>query len=702
MPRLLRRLLFALSALAAARAPAAVTLPADDIEITAARTEVTAAGVVYSGGARLRHGDALLLADEIVYEPEGRRAVARGNASLTTGPRRLTASKVTYDLVPRVFLVEDFRLGQSPFLVSGRDASGNGRLMTVRDARVTYTEPSWFAPVVTAERVLFDAENRTARAEGARAGIGALAPLPLPAFAQPVDRFWFTEAEARVGLGSRLGAWFDAGALAPVAPDIGLGGSLGAYTRRGVLLGPAAGYGRRGGAFHGRFSAAHIHDGGDLGEDIAGAAVPKDRWFATWEHRQLAGDGLTLAAFVNHWSDSEVTRDFRRRVFGDLQTPDNFLEATLSRPAYALSVFARFQTNPVYVVQQRLPEARFDLLPRELALGVRHRLNASVAFLRDNSLPSPEERRTGRVDAYYGLSRTFAAGDWLAFTPVAGARGTYYTDANAAGGRSDYARALGQIGFDAELRASATGNYTNAKWGLNGLRHLVTPRVSYRYIPGADKGAPDIPRVDREVFATYLETLDLGDRRDIDAMRPVNTARLSLENILQTRDDTYGSRDLAALTLAADWHFDRDGGRRAFEDARAGLRLTPARWLSLDFYQNVSAHDGNLNELNAALTIRDGRKWELRFWSGYLRDGYTPGEPSQEYAADFQWRLNEVLQLALRVRYDATRSRLTEQTYMLRQNLGNLWTLGYYVSLRKGDSREGSVSLGTRVELARW
>src|SRR5690606_8673441 len=130
---------------------------------------------------------------------------------------------------------------------------------------------------------------------------------------------------------------------------------------------------------------------------------------------------------------------------------------------------------------------------------------ASAVRLRDDPPAGGATLRSDRLDAYYAATRSFTPREWLSIAPIAGGRLTHYS--RATGGRSDYTRALGELGVDAELRFNGTFDYRNERWDNDGLRHLVTPRVSYRYIPDATKGTRYIPAIDRRVFATYLEPL---------------------------------------------------------------------------------------------------------------------------------------------------------------------------------------------------
>ena len=143
------------------------------------------------------------------------------------------------------------------------------------------------------------------------------------------------------------------------------------------------------------------------------------------------------------------------------------------------------------------------------------------------------------------------------------------------------------VGVDAALRTSGVFDYHNALWQIDGLRHLLTPTLSYRYVPEADRGQPYIPPIDRQVFSTNLEPLGLGAMRNLDQLHKINTLRVGLDNVLQTRDSTYGSRDLLSLNLAADLSFATQPGQQRWSDVYTELSVTPASWLRFELFQRL-------------------------------------------------------------------------------------------------------------------
>ena len=422
--------------------------------------------------------------------------------------------------------------------------------------------------------------------------------------------------------------------------------------------------------------------------------MPKNRGYAEWNHHQQITENLTLIGQLNYWRDSEIVRDFRPSEFFRVQQPDTFVESVYSSPNYLVSLFARFQPNTFHRVQQRLPELRFDLLPLALGNGFYERFNASVVALRDNPPGGGPTISSDRLDAYYALSRPIKPSEWLTFTPMAGARVTHY--AHLQGPRSDYTRTLGEIGFDSEMRISGTYEYKNPRLKIDGLRHLLTPRLSYRYIPEAEKGARYIPAIDRRSFSTYLQPLGLGDTRNIDDLHSTNTLRLGFDNTLQTRDPVYGSRDLVVLNIANDFRFDRAPRERRMSEIHSELAIMPARWLELGIYQSFAPQDLTLREFNTGITVRDGQEWEAHFASNFLR-----GELN-DYFLEGSRRLNEVFDGIIHLRYDARQERFNEQMYGIRHNIGNTWRIEYLITLYDGPRRESRFGFSVRVDALRF
>lgn len=715
----------ACACVALAAAPPQPKLSADTTEYDQAKAEA-----ILRGHAELRDADALLTADEIRYNQATDTATARGNVIYTRGPLRLLADEVVVHRRDQTFTAQDVRLGSYPYYVGGASAAGTHDTVTVFKARVSYGEPGPWQPTVTADRISLSSTGHRIRSEGAQFGIGDIRPLPFPKFEQNMSEPLLSFISLTGGYRSSLGAYVSGGLHLPVLPGVRLGGDVGYYTARGLLLGPSGTYTDPAdpARLSGSFRSGYINDHGDKKTDVLGRPVPENRGFIEWRHQQLVTDNLSLVGQLNWWKDSEVVRDFRPRDFFPVQQPDTFLEATYALPNSLVSAFARFEPNSFEIVQQRLPEIRFDVLPMPLAAGVLQRFNASVAVLRENPLPgvtvgtdaitgyagngvpsetswttasplpagAPTELRSTRFDAFYALMRPIAPTPWLTFTPVAGGRLTHYVDTVGATNDGSYTRALGEVGFDAELRSSGTFNYQNEAWHINGLRHLFTPKLSYRYIPEADRGQAHIPLIDRQTFSTYLQPLDLGDMRNIDQLHATDTLRLEFDNTLQTRDTKYGTRDLLTLNVADDFRFARQPGERDVSEIHTEIAASPVRWLEFGLYNSFSPQTFTMREFNSGVTLRNGNLWSLTFGNNFLR------HQLQDYLVDGRARLNEKYDVLAQVRYDQRKHRFTEQSYGITQNLADTWRISYLVSFYSGRRREGSFGFSIQVDTIRF
>lgn len=684
---------------------------------------------VLRGNARVSDGIVLITADEMrLADSKTDRAVvitAIGHVIYTQTNRRLLADKLVLDRKAQTFRAEHVRFGSHPYYAEADSAEGSQEEITFIKATASFGEPGRWQPTVRADKVIY-APGKRLRTENAQAGIGQLQPLPFPHFQQNLKEPLLSVASFNGGYRSTLGAFAEASVHIPTAAELRLGGDLGLYSNRGVMFGPGGSYGSgaEDSTLHGYFRSGYINDHGDRKSDILGNPVPKDRAYIEWQHQQNITDKLSLTAQVNWWKDSEILRDFRPRDFYPVQQPDTFIEGVYADKNYFISAFGRFQPNNFDRVQERLPEIRFDLLPTAIGNGFYERFSASFAVLRDDA-PSPstiantadyiktayglspftdgalyfpyttyaaipQHQQFLRFDSYYGLSRPITQGDWLAFTPVVGGRFTHYSDAEG-GPKSSVSRTLGEVGFDTELHAAGTFDYKNALWNIDGLRHLFTPRLSYRRIFGEEKKLYQIPPIDRQAFSTYLQPLGLGDQRNVDDIKPLNIVRLALENTIQTRDSVYGSRDLFTFTIANDYRFNPVPGEKNSSSIQTSVAFAPAHWVSVGVYQNFAPKNLSLEEFNSQITLHDGDAWSVQLANNYLT------RQIQDYHVNGRFRINETYEALTRLQYDSRKKRFNEQAYGVTQNLGNTWLISYIVTLYSGPRRESHFGLNIQI-----
>jgi len=698
-PDVIRRFvtLAAFAALAASALSAPAAQPTD---ITADRVSYddNARETVAQGGARVLDGNLLFTADEIRYNQRTDTLSARGHASYTRAGERLLADDIVYHRADGTFNARNLRVGRNELYIQGEWAEGTRREMVIHNATITYGEPGRWQPTVRADTIIFSPDHFI-RVYHSWIGFGNTDLIPIPHINETLTGpLALPDISVSPGYRSDLGGIARLSLAVPVEPGLKAGGEMDLYTNRGLMAGPIADYGSPDGSgdLKGSLRTGFIDDYGNRGTDILGQPIQKDRAFVELNHQQQVTDNLTLDADVNWWSDSDVIRDFRTREFQAVQEPDNYVESDYAGENFIASAFTRFQPNTFDPVQQRLPELRFDLLPTGIGGGVYERFEAGSAALRELPPGGGPELRSNRLDAFYGLTRPISPVSWFTFTPVAGARVTDYLDTAGAAVPGGETRVLGELGFDAVLRMSGTFNFQDKQWRIDGLRHLFTPYVSYRYVPASNADPNRIPNIDANTFDTYLPPIELGDARSIDALRASDTLRVGLDNTLQTRDPVYGSRDLVVLRLAEDFRFDQLAGTPEHTDLYGELSLMPTNWLEVDSQQIVAPRSGSVREFESDLKLHDGDLWALRVATDFV------SQEDDDYFAELSRRLNEAYRGVVRFDYDAREHRFDRRELGLIQNVNNTWKLEYTVTFDSGPSRTGHFGLNLQVDVIRF
>jgi LPS-assembly protein len=653
--------------------------------------------------ASVRDGESLFQADVIHYNRKTETIVAIGHVTLTlTLPRgsgRVLASSLVFHRKDGTLNAEQVRAGYHPWYVAGDSADGTLTRIVIHHAQVTYNEPGKWRPTIKADEIIYS-PGHYVRLGNSKIGVSGVAMVPLW---HPGATLNASAALSYVtfdgGYRSSLGAIGNAYYRIPFSDALRVGSNFSLFTSRGFMAGPAGEYQSPDGSgdLQGYFRSGWIYDYGKRGTDLLDRPVPHERAYAEWRQQDQLTDNVTLNADVNWWSDSEVVRDFRPKDFYDVQQPDDYLESVYTADNYLASLFTRFNPNSYEPVQERLPEVRFDQLPLALGDGFYSRGETSAVQLLERP-PAGEgpDLASDRLDLFYGVERPIAPTSWLTFTPVAGARVDRYSDTEGAQDPGGYTRALGEVGFDTQMIASGVFDYNNPHWDIDGLRHLVEPHLNYRYIPAADAGRNFIPAIDRQTFTTYLEPLDLGDVRYLDDLHAENTLRLGLDNILQTRDSEYGSRDLVSFDADEDLLFKRQPGQKQFDQIHTDFDLTPAKWLDFDVATIFAPQNLAIREVETGLTLKDGDVWTLHLGNDFLR------HENDAYVAEAVIRLNEMYRVHLLSEYDDRQHLFPEQSVALEENLVNTWAIRYVVTLSAGPNRNGHFGFAVQLDLVRF
>ena len=668
----------------------------DDAEFNGEQGTDTVSGHAKWKG-KWKTNDLLLTADKIIYDTRKDVLIAEGNVTMTSTDERLLADRLEYHRNDGSLVVNSIRIGKFPIYIEGTSAIGNFELISIKDATVSYTDPGEWKPSIRAKEIIYS-PGHYIRTIDAFLGLAGSKLIPITTLRQDLTKAIAANYFSfELGYRSSLGAIVDVGFHVPVYTGFKVGANLGLYSARGIMFGPSGSYASEQGnnEYSGFLKTGFIHDYGNRKVDILGKPIEANRGYAQWQHHEQIGEDIALNADINWWKDSEIIRDFNQKEFYPIQTPDSTLEATYSGENYFASAFMRLNPNTFEDVIQRLPEIRFDMLPTAIGSGVYERLNSSIASLRDTP-PKGATLASNRADVFYQLSRPINPTSYFNFTPVVGTRLTEYMDTQGSIKKGSYLRALGEVGFDSQLRSSGIFDFNSPLWDINGIRHLFTPTLSYRFVPDDSSSNKYIPLIDRRTYMTYLQPIEIGDLRTVDQIPHENTFRLGLNNTIQTRDTQYGSRDLATINIVGDFYNNSRSNEVGHSNIHSDVTLTPARWIEIDSQQIFSPTDFRIREFDGGIKLKSGDKWSLQLASDFVR------HENNDYLARVTYRFNEQFEAIGLLEYGARQHMFNQRAISVVQILANTWRLEYRITDNDGPSREGHFNFQFLVEAVRF
>ena len=655
------------------------------------------------GKAKITDKNYEISADKVEFSEKQTYAKATGDVKLSTEKERITARDIYVNFGKDAMASDYVKFGSSPVFAESTSLKGDEKKIELGESVMYIGEPHWLSMNITTSSIKYDRETELLEMEDVTMRVGEVPLFYIPSYSQYGLKRPPYDVNTRIGYNSDYGAFIRNNLYYNGLGEISPGILLDYYTKRSVLFGPAANYKTElaNSIMEGWFQGAYIDDNGGkdiLGKDSWGKEIERERFFIELRHKQMVSDRVGITGNISYWSDEYITRDFRPELFYDNQVPDNFAEAIYYGDYFTGSVFTRFSPNSWEFVQQRLPEVRMDLQPVEIfKTGAYQTGYMSYAYLREFDPTSiANYKYSNRADAYYGITRPIQLSSWSKFTPVIGGRATYY--ANAYGKKSDYMRFLGQIGFDAQMDIWGAWEYESKTMGIDGIRHHMIPQISYRFIPNAEQGDSRIAEIDDNYITTYPPVLDLGDLRNTDEIWNTNTMRFGLQNIFETRDEEYGSREIARFDIYQDVNFDarripnRDY-KESYSDLFINASVSPARWLTIGTYTRYNLDYLDVPEVNTYLGLFDGDAF-----SAYLVSSYLDGSINQ-YSVHAEYRISERYKLFGRWHYDAELAKFTHQVYGLWTRVGNSWVIEYFISERSGSTRQNSFSIGARITM---
>ena len=297
----------------------------------------------------------------------------------------------------------------------------------------------------------------------------------------------------------------------------------------------------------------------DYLENNSRLTVPHYRYEVRTNNLTHLTSRLDFRMQIDLISDYEYLRDYFPNRFNTEYEPPTYASLEYQHDRFTASAYMTLRINDFYSTVDRLPELRLDFQRQELLANLYYQGETSLTplFMRwrrfDRDIPGDEKwhirnygtlrfdslhmfyypinlwniniiPRTGiRLTAYSATSDQRVGVDELSSMFLADEAegipfGYAVTNYDSHGGAKF--RVIGELGVEVNTKFyHAWQDVKNAYWGLDGLRHVMTPYVNYTFIPKPTVNADnlyyfdEIDRITEQHFVRFGVTNRLQTRR---------------------------------------------------------------------------------------------------------------------------------------------------------------------------------------------
>ena len=460
-----------------------------------------------------------------------------------------------------------------------------------------------------------------------------------------------------------------------------LNGSIHADWRekRGFGGGPDFNYnlGRWG---QGTIRGYYTHDNEPGLDPINNAPLPsqRERGFATYDAMPFTN--LTVKGQGSYQSDPYIIRDFFESQYQRDVQPNTFFDVNRYWRNWSLDAMAQPRVNAFNETVERLPEVRLTGYRQQIFhTPFYYESESTVGYYRrlfsDTNLLSGGNYMASRADTFQQITMPETLFGWLNFTPRAGGRFTYYSEATGPGGtNSELYRGVFNTGAEVSFKASRLWSTAqNHFFEIDGLRHIFEPSINYVFIPRPNVLPAQIPQFDYELTnSLHMLPIEFPDYNAIDSINSQNTIRFGMDNRLQTKRKGEID-DMLDWSVYMDWYLRPRSDQGTFSDIFSDLTFKPKSWL---IFGSQTRYDISRNEFNLAqhrLTFQPNDTWSWTVGHFYLRDGPLFGLGDNLITSTFFYKLNENWGAKVAHYFDARTGTLQEQDYSIYRDLRS-WT----------------------------
>ncbi|MBI2081884.1 MAG: LPS assembly protein LptD [candidate division NC10 bacterium] len=401
-----------------------------------------------------------------------------------------------------------------------------------------------------------------------------------------------------------------------------------------------------------------------------------DRYVLQANHRQVFTERLDGSLDLDLRSDKNFPREFATEASERTQLfTDSRASLTYALPLH----LAAFSGSFTEQLREATPEDDERLFRSDLALTsfAQPLFGAPVLFAQESSgsyLDRRDDVTVGRFDLHPRLGLPLPLGRGLTWSTWLGGRLTGYTSDPRAGEGGEESRELFDLGSDLTWNLGQT--YRVDALRVAAVRHLVVPRVGYRFIPQTDQtGLPQVDAVDfvapQHHLLFGLENRFLVKLREPDgSTRVVEVFTVTAEQgvALRPRRRTFADRYLASLQPTDPIRTVANvvplGGTPGFSEADERrwsnfvlrVAITPPGIVDGGGSVALDPENAEIKEANGQASLRL-TEW-LRLSAGYTFDRGDPAPlrtPLEGYVGTLTATFGPAWEVGYGLRYDAKR-----------------------------------------------
>ncbi len=400
----------------------------------------------------------------------------------------------------------------------------------------------------------------------------------------------------------------------------------------------------------------------------------RDLWRVRYNHRQKLPWDVSGVARVDIESENSISREYGDDVTASTRTyTDSYLHLNKTFSHSALSLIAREQKSTQLGQEDavgRFPEISFVNQSQRLwGSPLYGSLTSSYIAYRTetvvNNVPSPYD--VDRIDIFPTFTLPFSVAPWLSLTPSVGMRYTSYSNGidengdelNKSFSREYYTAGMVMAG-PKFFRIFNTDSKSRPK-----TKHLITPILSWTYVPGYDFDGDDRKKV---------RVLD-----GVDYSSPVNVVSLQLLNqvLLKriTGAESSQTIEVVRFNLSQSYNIREatrddipDNDKRPLSTILFDLDTKIFPWLMLNYDTTYNVYDGIWESSNLELGYRyqntfhlaldrrvkyQGKDVEDSVWDTVYVEINMPKNLSMDYSVIYNETDGEIFNNILRMRYKA-------------------------------------------------